>query len=247
MGLCCAREKEYISEDRIEEFISRIRPLDLIVFRGSGVSKLITTLEKHKTGNGDISHVGIAINRQWCDLIKSDSDEMFVWESTMSAPLDGNTYNVETGKMKFGVQLRSLRELIPDYLSSGNVGWCELIENPIDGDAELVRKKINEAYELYNGTDYNANPLALLGALFPAMRPLRNASLELVGKKNKWLFCSEFVATVYIHLGVITDSTDGIEDGNILDPADIVPVDFTGYDADDGIVMPICRQPLWIS
>ncbi len=49
-----------ISEEEIEAFCAKCRPLDLLVFKGSNViSKLINVLEKDKLGYGDANHVEV--------------------------------------------------------------------------------------------------------------------------------------------------------------------------------------------
>ncbi len=252
-----------ISDKQLDKFLNMIEPLDLIVFRGGDfVSNTILTAEKMETGCGDVSHVGVAISRKYCDIgpiktktsSKDNDNTLFVFESTMSGGLsiDG-VYDAETNKGVFGVQLRVLRDLIPKYLEGGksNVGVCKLLDNPIHKFSESELKEvITSTYEKYNGRTYNANIVALLGALFPALRPLRWASEEVLDEftqANKWLFCSQFVAAFYEAIGVITDDTDGVHDGKLLDPADIVPVDFLNIGGGrDEIVKPICAAPIWI-
>jgi len=269
MGASCTKPKVIASTatpEEIDEFLSRVRPLDLIVFRGGeGVSTMITKLEKQETGNGTISHVEVAITREWCSKIKGlaaelPADTLMSWGSTMSGKLNDGVDNAETGKMKFGVQVRILRDLVKAYLSNpdANVGVCRLIDNPIErrfGEpledyldrARKLKYKIAGAYEEYNGVMYNPKPLSLLGALFPMLRPLRHAADDVINKfvaTNKWLFCSEFAAALYCYIGVITDATDGKIDGKTLKPEDVLPVDFVGADQDaDGIVNPICEMP----
>lgn len=285
MGNCMARVHRKKSkkhkkhdknlDDQIAEFMKHVRPLDIIVFRGGdGVSNLIRKLEKYETGDGEISHVGVAISRKWCNKIKSiisdtevpdDPDTLFCWESTLSGKMNDGVDNAETAGATFGVQLRVLEDDVRNYLQNpkANVGVCSLLDNPIDhkpdesdtdyeSRMELLRDSINTAYDKYNGETYNANIAALLGALFPALRPLRWASKEIMGSftdSNKWLFCSEFAATFYETIGVITDDTDGVHDGKMLDPTDIVPVDFldSGADSRDEIARPICKlPPVWV-
>ena len=253
----------------IADFIAQVRPLDLIVFRGRDtVSNVIRTLENLTTGNGEISHVEVAITMDWCSEIKPLSEfnvkptTMLSWGSTMSGSLNDGAVNIETGAGTFGVQFRVLENLIKHYLTkpTANVGLCRLLDNPTCqrrgeslGDYTSrtlkLREDLNRAYAKYDGRLYNANPLALLGAMFPAVRQIRDGASEAVSKfidVNKWLFCSELVANVYIETGVITDATDGVVDGKVLDSADVLPVDFLGVD-NDGIKNNICDTDImWI-
>lgn len=256
----------------IREFLKHVRPLDLLVFRGTEVfSKTIRIAEALATGSGEISHVEMCITRELCPSIAPlrvktsspvDLRTLLSWGSTASGPLNDGVKSAETGKSHFGVQVRVLYDLIRNYLASpgGNVGVCRLHENPAlqrprePLDAYLARRAdlvaaLQRAYADYNGATYNANILALLSALFPQLRGIHGASSAITAKffgMNKWLFCSEFVATVYIHIGVITDETDGAADGKVLDPAHVVPVDFIGFDTDsNGLTNSICDKPVW--
>lgn len=252
---------------RVSDFIAQVRPLDLIVFRGGeGLSTLIMDLEKFETGDGSISHVEVAITREWCEKIKAikaktdvhdNPNTLFSWGSTLSGPLNDGVYNAETGGVAFGVQLRVLEDVVTNYLKNtrANVGLCRLIDNPTlqradESDikyqlrAVALKHKIAEAYETFNGRLYDANILALLASLFPSLRPLRNATEEVASTSVKsWLFCSEFAAVLYEFIDVI-----GPSNGKEPNPENVVPVDFLGSDTDiDGIVKPICEiPPTWI-
>ena len=276
MGNCIPkRPREITITDPadIDQFLTRIRPLDLLVFRGGeGVSKIITKLEKIKTGSDEISHVEVAISRKWCrDILKlnvttdvEDTDDTLLsWGSTLSGSLNDGVYNGETGGVTFGVQVRVLRDLVTEYIKcpGANVGICRLIDNPIDQRdnetkqdyalrVEKLKNDISDAYKIYQGCAYETSPISLLAALFPVMRGWRNATEDLLGQVfdvNKWLFCSEFVAVLYKHIGVINDATDGVIDGKTIDPRDILPVDFIGVDADNVLAVPICEiPPVWV-
>lgn len=268
--------REVITVDRLDNqlianFMSQVRPLDLIVFRGRDtVSKIIRDLEIETTGNGEVSHVEVAITCEWCSKIVPQPefnikpDTMLSWTSTMSGNLNDGAVNVETGGASFGTQFRILENLVRRYLTKAetNVGLCRLIDNPTcmrageTHDAYIIRanklkEDLNRAYDKFSEKQYDINPLSLLGAMFPVVRPFRDAGNEIIQKYvdvNSWLFCSELVAAVYIEVGVINDETDGVKDGRILDAANVLPVDFLGVDADKyGIKNAICEtKPIWI-
>lgn len=255
---------------QIEEFVARVQPLDLIVFRGGDfVSDAISTLEKEHLGNGDVTHTGLAMTRRLCPWMQvkdvpdvdADLDTIYVWESTLSGPLNDGVFDAETGGTTFGVQFRRLAEVASEYTKSAkaNIGWCRLKENPAlrkQGESDLayhtrfgnLQLRVKSAYEKFGRRRYDARPLDLLGALFPFLRPLRNAATHIWEKfssANTWLFCSEHVACVYIELGIINDATDGKVDGKILDPQDVVPVDFIGFD-EDGMIPVVDCPPVWL-
>lgn len=240
----------------IDNFIKRIEPLDLLVFRGADVvSNTIRVLQKMQNADDSFSHVEVAITREWCSKIKNIStplDTMYSWGSTLSGNLNDGVVNIETGKSKFGVQIRSLHDLVTAYIKTpgANVGVCNLINNPTkrrNGESDvqytsrciILKRNIARAYKKYNSCYYEFNPTALLGALFPRLRFLRDITEILIDIEvvDKWLFCSEFVALIYIATGVI-DST--------VCAANVVPVDFNGAETDVGGIGLICGDAKWI-
>jgi len=244
-----------------------VQPLDLLVFRGGDfVSNLISNLETSELGCGDVTHVGVAINRRLCPSIKdfhpnASKDLLYIWESTLSGHMTDGIPHAETGKSKFGVQLRVLEDVVGGYLKNkkANVGVAKLKNNPAirrEGESDEdyknrrkgLKQQIHTVYVKYNHTSYNGNVLNLFGALFPKLRPLRNAAANLAKKfhhEHRWLFCSEFAAVLYEAIGVINDDTDGVHDGKLLDPRDVVPMDFLGYDEDH--MLPIVElPPMWV-
>lgn len=250
------------TDAEIDTFVAQIKPLDLLVFRSNlTVSTVISQAEFLKTGCDAASHVEVAITKEWCSKINLgvDNKTLLSWGSTLS------NGDVSDGAF-LGVQIRNMRNLVADYLKrpGANIGICRIINNPIDKLASetdtayktrtaALKTQLELAYDTCNGMTYDINPLSLAAALFPSLRPLRDATNDIVGKfvsVNKWMMCSGFAATLYKFVGVINDKTDGVADGKVLDPKNVVPVDFLGYDADKngtGIAVPICElPPKWI-
>lgn len=251
-------------DQAVAEFLTHVRPLDLIVVRGDGVSKMIMKIQKRINNYDLISHVEVAISKEYCMRALTDYPDMLTWGSTMSGDLNDKVKSIETNEARFGVQIRSLEDLAKVYYENknANMGVCRLINNPTEKRADesdeqyLLRqaeiaKAIDTAYEKYNNKTYDANFISLLASIIPSLRPLRTASERLLAEfseANQWLFCSEFVALVYKEVGVINDLTDGVADGKILDEKNVVPVDFLGAEQDkDGIMQPICEfEPIWL-
>ena len=100
----------------------------------------------------------------------------------------------------------------------------------------------------YKGRGYDANPISLGAAAVPWLRCLRGAAEKVAPKKiNGWLFCSEFVASVYIDVGIFGDLTDGVADGITLDPKNVLPVDFIGGESDEeGIHTDLYEPVVWL-
>lgn len=234
---------------QVEKWLSNIRPLDLLVFSGSDfVSNTIKEVEKLITGNGEISHVGLAINRTVCPSLKVHDDDIYVWESTMGGKLNDGVLDAEDNKTKFGVQVRRLRD-VALAIGKAKIGYCKLICNPIDTASAQLSDQLCKVYTECDEMTYDASPIDLLGAAVPQLRWLRNLKDKTLGKltgSQHWLFCSEFVAKVYIAVGVINDDTDGKHDGKILDPRDVIPVDLIGYDKDQ-ITVKIVKSPVYLS
>jgi len=220
-----------------KEIKSLIKPLDMILFRGGeAISSTIRILEKLQTGNGDWSHVGIVVNTTILPNIPNGkSGKLYVWESTLSGDLNDGILNTE-GEVKFGVQFRELEKVVKGYNKNQKslVAWAKLKNNPyrqLPGETiQVYEKRFKELRdnlvkieEEYGDKMYDANPFALLGSLYPKFRCLRKT----VNFGKDWLFCSELVATIYVQLGIL--------DSEEINPADVLPVDFVGFD-EDGIV-----------
>lgn len=259
---------EAVDDERVERFLSRVRPLDLIVFdSGSIKSSIIKSAQKLITGRGDFSHVEVAISREWCSALPDNFNGVSIAKSELLS------WGSRIDKNRFGVAVQSLRELVKIHLSRPNssIAVARLIQNPISrmrGESEEeykerseeLKRKINRAYNNYKNRKFNLNLVSMAAALFPGLRDLRDKIAERVEDAtrflkdkfktgevemlNNWLFCSEFAARLYIDLEIITDETDGVIDNKILNPANVVPVDFLGADQDeDGIQRPICKEP----
>ncbi len=249
----------------IDAFINNIRPFDLLVFKGGdGISNIIRSLERKFTKLDTVSHVEIAIDFVHCTAMKAKNaadGRLFAWGSTMSGKLNDGVNDAETGGATFGVQLRDLRDELIAYSRNpnANVGYARLISNPVSREAgedeahynnrmEHLTGKVNDAYQRYIHRGYDANPMALIGAIAPRTRVLRRlCECFSPARINNLLFCSEFVASLYIDLGIITDATDGVVDGQLLNPKDIVPVDFVGGESDiNGVKVNICEPVVWL-
>lgn len=216
----------------IDEFISRIRPLDLLVFYSGDLISVAVAKVQAKVTGADVSHVGIAINRKACPALQVLDDDMYIWESTISGILNDGVFNAETGRVTFGVQIRKLRDLIIAYSAkkTSNIGHAALIR-PVTLTLQL-RQKMCALYERYNGQKYDLNPVNLLSAAFPSLRGVRKA-LNAVGIGGSgWLFCSEFVTQVYMELGIIRCA---------LNPKNILPADLLSLS--DVVRLP----PVWLS
>lgn len=187
---------------------NKIKPFDLILFKGSGImSQGITTLQKLIIGNGDWSHVGVVITN---DILNYDNvDSIYILESTLSA----TSKDVSTNKISSGVELRDLSQVINDYDSNPKtkIAWCPLINNPMDKketeSADEYNTKINKIkeniikfYNEHSDAKYDYNCFSLGKSLFSWFKkPSHNPNMY---------FCSELVVSVYQELGLIDKNLD---------------------------------------
>lgn len=253
-----------ISDQQIKEFCSKCRPLDLLVFRGSdGVSQLIQTLQKKELGEGKVSHVEIVMTPEWCEKIteikkyfevykhvetfKPHSKFLLSWGATLSGKLNDGVLDGETAGVTFGVQFRDLEELARAYADrpGANIGICRLKENPtVDASEEnsaALKLKLSEAYDKYKDVEFDYNILNLLASLYPEIREVRDFFWKLLKKSSvddKYMFCSEFAASLYRDLGLVSSE---------VDPTVIVPQDFIGHDTgSDTLRKKMCDDPIWL-
>lgn len=221
-------EEDVLTYDQVAAIAS---PLDLLLFRGGCIfSTVIMTAEKITTGYGKYSHAGIIVTKDVLPEVKElEEGKLYVWESTMSYPLGEMTDgvpNVETGKGKFGVQLRDFEEVLKAYTKSEGteVAWCKLINNPWNSKKKKrVVKTMARCYRDYGDKVYEVNILSLLASVIPCLRQARDTIEWDDEEIQDFVFCSELAALVYRRLGLLSKE---------FDPSDVIPVDFLGYDAD---------------
>lgn len=239
------------------------------------ISDLIASLEQRETGCGTFSHVGLVVTSEILPLFRIDGThtvlepgKLYVFESTSSYPLYGlgdGVPDVVKKHCKLGVQLRDLEQVIEKYLSSEKtkIAWCKLINNPLDilltetpHEYDIRKAKIVErfghVFNDYEGRMYEMDPVGLLSAMFSSLRfirSIRNKISKVICKglsaiglihedigSTTWQFCSELIANIYKEFEVIPEQ---------FDAADVLPVDFFGYD-EDGLPA-LVEKPVFIS
>lgn len=237
-------ENDFTKEHGIKykDIKNKIKPLDLIVFRGGEVvSTTIRLLQELKVNNNDWSHVGLVINTELLPNIPNGKkNKLYILESALSGDLNDGVPTSD-GKIIFGVQVRDLQEVIKGYYKLNNtlVGYCKLKNNPYNQklyesleeyEARLLILQADfiNIYNEYGTKFFDISPLNLLASIFPSIRCFRNKWDKYIGIGKNWLFCSELVALVYHKLGIIN-----LPD---FDPSDVIPVDFTSGNDDDGLI-----------
>lgn len=227
-----------------EDIRSKIKPLDLILFRGSDfVSDVISLLEYKNVDNtwgNDFTHVGMILTREVFDDERLEEGKLYILESTMSGKLGQNVYDIN-GNWHLGVQIRDFDKLMPAYDDSqvSQIGWCPLVDNPVD-DAETLpelREKLTAVIKEVEGDLYNLNFVYLLSAVFKRVRIVRKIMKKIL-HVNEWWFCSELVAHIYKRLGLIGED---VVESYVL-PVDFIPL----VDADNAIPSDLMRYPVLI-
>ena len=260
----------YINYNKVASYHdikSKISPFDLIACRGGNLtSNLISAVQSQYLGIGAFSHVGMIVTNDIlpsCAIngvnINLEPGHLYLFESAFTY---GEAPDITTKSCKFGVQLRDLKEVIPQYSGDNKIAWCKLKANPFnrienESDVELkcrqsiIAERFKGLFALYQGRMFDADLINLFGSIFPSLRIIRDGrdevyktlynALNFCGVANVnsgpagWQFCSELVANVYQAYNIIP---------NHIDPKNVVPVDFFGYD-EDGLHA-LVEEPIFI-
>jgi hypothetical protein len=233
-----------------------IKPLDLVMFKGGDfVSDFIRFLEKSKNKNihnkkyydlecDAFSHVGIVVNDEILNDPRIKPGKLYIWESTMSGKLSDGVYNIDE-KSYLGVQLRDLDEVVKAYSldKDTDIAFCSLKDSVLshykNEYAALLKQRFTTLFIRYNGVRYDANLYSLSSSIFTCLRSKRD-EVEDACNSEEWLFCSELVAIIYRELGFIPKN---------VDPKNVVPMDFVGYDVDsmeNGGLPVVVKKPVYI-
>ena len=222
------------------EIRDKIKTYDLFLFRGADfVSDTISGIEAITVGTGMFTHAGIAV---WAKDLpvgssfrrEGDENSLYVLESTASGKLISAPMTIDN-KAHLGVQLRNMDEVVPSYDSfpSSRMAWLPLREDvrPLP-NPEMLQNILERYVNLF----YDANCLDLLASAIPLFRLLRRLfHTTCIGCKhcccscrtrhtNKWYFCSELVAQIYIDVGIFPVM---LKPENVI-PADFLPKNFDG-------------------
>lgn len=165
-----------------------IQPLDLIFFKGvDWISKLVSLGEKYGDGDASYTHVGMVINtRVLATIPEMEAGVLYLWESTVSTSASDPT-DIETGKRRYGVQIRRLDEVIKSY---DNAPQIKIVVGKIKDNPWLRREKESEEdhlqrqrfirhemaklHEYFGRRTYSLGLYGPLAAVFPRLRTMRD-------------------------------------------------------------------------
>lgn len=240
MGSCISSEITVVEKDgeNYMEYKKHIKPLDLLLFKGSDfISDTIRFLQKkqlrpdsvagYKLDADAFSHVGLVVTSEILDDDRLEEGVLYVFESTMSGRLTDGVVNIE-GEGFLGVQLRELDLVVQCYdkPEDSRIAVAPIKQNILQevwgGYSPELKKAFTTLFGLYNGNRYDANFYTLFASLNRCMRPVRE-EIEHVAGTEEWLFCSELVALIYRELKFLPKS---------VEPDNFVPMDFVGFDDD---------------
>ncbi|HEY4480500.1 MAG TPA: hypothetical protein VI821_00195 [Candidatus Paceibacterota bacterium] len=237
-------ENDEITKDTDEKIAKitidfrKIDTLDLLLFRGADtISTVICNVQqigeivsgrairdiKNDTEqiNDDMwSHVGIAIHGKYIPReFGTKIDKMYVLESVASGLFGDGLVDVN-GDSRVSVQIRELDAVVKTYLKpkAAKMAVCKLINNPTlrrigvkwsdwRNEVDIFNANLEKCLRLYVGMKYDANVSHLLGSVF--------SRCCVKAKKDMDVFCSEFVAAVYVMLQILE-----------VEPSEICPTDF---------------------
>ena len=206
-----------------EDYKHNLRPFDLIFFKGDAIfSAVISALERHgnkMSNSGEFSHVAMIVNSDVLIYEGVLPGKLYVLESIVGGTFAHNVKDIK-GKVKYGVQIRDLDEIIPAFDKSNKttIAWGKIKNNPLDTTPiNEIKLRLTEFCTKYVGKSYEFNPYNLLSSVFPSMRKYRSIVEKLCHNKNCY-FCSEIVALAFKEFGIYPGS---VNEKDVL-PRDII-------------------------
>lgn len=239
MGNCLKKQNFSKKGEKYNNFKNKIKPFDLVLFKGGDfISDFIRYTQlnntdtlhnkKYNVNSNQFSHVGIVVTKSILPISSLENNKLYIWESTMSGDLTDGVPNI-LGESYLGVQLRDLDLVIKNYdLNPYTQIAFASLKNNIYEDIIYnfdISNNFEKLFALYNGIRYDANFLSLYSAVDKDYRYYRDTFEEILNTEN-WLFCSELVALVYKEVGIFPED---------IDPKNVVPMDFIGFDNEDKI------------
>jgi hypothetical protein len=202
-----------------------LRSGDLIFFKGTGVSNIISKIEHKVCGGraGQYTHIGIVIMSndfpigspyRLCGIDGVDYAIIpYIFESTQSG-IGGDGSLDADGCTFLGCQLRKLDNVVRTYDSSPDT---HMAVGKLKSTYTINKNQLYKCFLAYNGSRYQINILYLLAAAFKRLRWLRFKLLDM------GLFCSQLVTKILIDCDVLS---------NTIDSRDVLPCDFIPRDDD---------------
>ena len=172
----------------MSEYNLKTGDLLLLDYEGSGIFGWFTWLIKFFT-KSDYSHIVMILKDP--DFLDKKLKGYYVWESSYNG-----TKDPQDGKVKIGVQITPLDEILNHYKKEGGKIWirrCNYKENP------FTNKKLKAIHDIVYDKPYDIMPQDWIEALFRKDgRP----------QKTDRFWCSALTGYIYSHCDVISSKTD---------------------------------------
>ena len=172
----------------MSEYNLKTGDLLLLDYEGSGIFGWFTWLIKFFT-KSDYSHIVMILKDP--DFLDKKLKGYYVWESSYNG-----TKDPQDGKVKIGVQITPLDEILNHYKKEGGKIWirrCNYKENPFTND------KLKAIHDIVYDKPYDIMPQDWIEALFRKDgRP----------QKTDRFWCSALTGYIYSHCDVISSKTD---------------------------------------
>ena len=168
---------------------------DIILFNytGGGFFGLFDSFIKFFT-KSKFTHIGMVLKDP--DFLNVKLKGIFIWESSYNGTIDP-----QDGKIKFGVQITPLSDLVNSY--NGNIYLRR-----VNFDKDLLNnKKLRSVHDIVYKKPYDIIPSDWLEAI---MRKDENP------QKTSRFWCSALVGYIYTSCGLLNEETDW----SILRPSD---------------------------
>jgi hypothetical protein len=214
---------------RYDEVAQVARPFDLVLVRGwDFISNAISKLQEFKLGDGSFTHVGMIVDKRVLPWLPKN--QLYIWESTAAGEFGDGVQNIANRNI-LGVQIRELKQVVAATISKrgGAIAIARVIDNPIsrrlrETDEQYAKrfdkvcKLMQSIYRQNNGKMYQILACNQCCSLFSCCKQMRSCT-----ESDSLVFCSQLVADAYIQLGILPNS---------IDPRDVIPMDFLGFDLD---------------
>lgn len=222
-----------------------LESFDLVMFAGPDfISDYIRYMQNkclkkestagYKVYPGEYSHVGMIVKSDILEDENVKPGEVYLWESTMSGRLSDGVPNVQN-KSYLGVQLRDFSKVVVGYDKpiETKIAVCKLKPEFRPEITPELKQEFTQYFQRVNGTRYDINPISLWSNAWLKLRKIREITEDFFGTED-FLFCSELVASVYTHFNILPKE---------INPKNVVPMDFLGFDVDTNACPVVVNKP----
>ena len=172
----------------MSEYGLKTGDLLLLDYEGSGIFGWFTWLIKYFT-KSDYSHIVMVLKDP--EFLDKKLKGYYVWESSYNG-----THDPQDGKVKIGVQITPLDEILNHYKKEGGKIWirrCNYKKNPFTND------KLKAIHDIVYDKPYDIMPQDWIEALFRKDgRP----------QKTDRFWCSALIGYIYSQCDIISNKTD---------------------------------------